>query len=135
MTYWRRSGARALEAVLEAVRRIELADQRDLELGHGDAGRRDPQVGIPVSTITSSEGAAGQDVEHVAGICDVELDVRHGRVGLRIEVDEQGLQPFWARPAARLMAVVVLPTPPFWLAMAMIICFVTSHPFSVDHLL
>src|SRR5437867_11523900 len=28
---------------------------------------------------------------------------------------------FWARAAARLIAVVVLPTPPFWLAMARII--------------
>ena len=25
--------------------------------------------------------------------------------------------PIWARPAARLTVVVVLPTPPFWLAM------------------
>ena len=29
--------------------------------------------------------------------------------------------PLLARAAARLMAVVVLPTPPFWLVMAMII--------------
>ena len=27
--------------------------------------------------------------------------------------------PFWARAAARLMAVVVFPTPPFWFAMQM----------------
>src|ERR1700685_2623332 len=30
-------------------------------------------------------------------------------------------QPAWARQAARLTAVVVLPTPPFWLTMAIIL--------------
>ena len=45
-----------------------------------------------------------------------------GEVGLRIDVDERGrAAPASASEAARLMAVVVLPTPPFWLATAIIL--------------
>ena len=40
------------------------------------------------------------------------------RVGLRIEVDDERPAPASARQAARLIAVVVLPTPPFWFATA-----------------
>ena len=40
-------------------------------------------------------------------------------IALRVDVDEQDLRPPTARAEARLMAVVVLPTPPFWLATAM----------------
>ena len=43
-----------------------------------------------------------------------------GRVALGIGVDEKNLRSLAAREAARLMAVVVLPTPPFWFAIAMI---------------
>ena len=40
-------------------------------------------------------------------------------VGLRIEIDDERRRPASARnQAARLTAVVVLPTPPFWLASA-----------------
>lgn len=41
-----------------------------------------------------------------------------GRVALRIAVDKERLFSAAARDAARLIAVVVLPTPPFWLAIA-----------------
>ena len=42
-----------------------------------------------------------------------------GRVALRVEVDQQGLSSrSAATQAARLTAVVVLPTPPFWFAIA-----------------
>jgi hypothetical protein len=54
---------------------------------------------------------------------DVELVGRHpeaDRQGpLRVEVDEQHPRPYSASAAPRLMVVVVLPTPPFWLHMAM----------------
>jgi hypothetical protein len=38
-----------------------------------------------------------------------------GGVGLGIAVDQEDFEALEARQAARLMAVVVLPTPPFWL--------------------
>ena len=38
---------------------------------------------------------------------------RHGRVALRVEVDQQRLRAAAATQEARLTAVVVLPTPPF----------------------
>ena len=41
---------------------------------------------------------------------------RRARVALRVEVDDQDLEPDWASAAATLTVVVVLPTPPFWLA-------------------
>jgi len=41
-------------------------------------------------------------------------------VGLRIEIDEQHAHSASARHDARLTEVVVLPTPPFWFAMAII---------------
>ena len=40
------------------------------------------------------------------------------QIALRIDVDQQDLRPASASDVARLMAVVVLPTPPFWLATA-----------------
>jgi hypothetical protein len=43
---------------------------------------------------------------------------RDGRVALRIEVDEQRLLASAAVQEARLTALVVLPTPPFWFAIA-----------------
>ncbi len=42
-----------------------------------------------------------------------------GGIGLGVAVDKEGGRPSSARAAARLMAVVVLPTPPFWLTTAM----------------
>ena len=45
---------------------------------------------------------------------------RAGGIGLRVEVDEEHARARAARQAARLTEVVVLPTPPFWLATAMI---------------
>ena len=42
-----------------------------------------------------------------------------GGVPLRVEVDHQHPQPCIASAAARLTALVVLPTPPFWLAIVM----------------
>ena len=39
-------------------------------------------------------------------------------VGLRVEVEDADTLPGSARAAARLTAVVVLPTPPFWLMIA-----------------
>ncbi len=43
---------------------------------------------------------------------------RDGRVALRIEVDQQRLLAGGGAQEARLTAVVVLPTPPFWFATA-----------------
>ena len=43
----------------------------------------------------------------------------HRRVALRIDVDQQHAPLGRGERAARLTAVVVLPTPPFWLATAM----------------
>ena len=40
--------------------------------------------------------------------------------------------PAWASPIPRLAQVVVLPTPPFWLATAMICVFIAFHLISVD---
>ncbi len=44
---------------------------------------------------------------------------RRAGVALRVHVEEQGLRSAAATLAARLTAVVVLPTPPFWLTTAM----------------
>ena len=41
------------------------------------------------------------------------------QVALRVDVDEEDASVREGERAARLMAVVVLPTPPFWLATAM----------------
>ena len=40
--------------------------------------------------------------------------------------------PAWASPIPKLAQVVVLPTPPFWLATAMICVFIMFHLVSVD---
>ena len=42
-----------------------------------------------------------------------------GGVALRIQVDDEHSRAGWARAAAMLTVVVVLPTPPFWLATVM----------------
>ncbi len=42
-----------------------------------------------------------------------------GGVSLGVAVDQQGRQALESKAAARLIAVVVLPTPPFWLTTAM----------------
>ena len=63
------------------------------------------------------DGAEQQvvDVGHVVG--------RHAESGgqgaLRVEVDREHRRPYSASVAPRLMVVVVLPTPPFWLQRAM----------------
>jgi hypothetical protein len=41
------------------------------------------------------------------------IEVREAAIGLRIEIDEERLAPRIDSAAARLTAVVVLPTPPF----------------------
>ena len=41
-----------------------------------------------------------------------------GGVALGVGIDDQDRMSLAAREAARLMAVVVFPTPPFWLAIA-----------------
>ena len=48
------------------------------------------------------------------------IDVqRGGRVALRVQVDDEHPRAVLGQQAARLTAVVVLPTPPFWLAIVM----------------
>ena len=49
-----------------------------------------------------------------------ETDARGG-VALRVEVAKQDFLPFSVKAQARLTAVVVLPTPPFWLISATIL--------------
>ena len=48
---------------------------------------------------------------------------------LRVEVDEQGPKALAAKMAARLTAVVVLPTPPFWFVIAMILAMISPKLF------
>ena len=69
------------------------------------------------SVITSARGCAvHQHVvrrRHATVVVDAE---GRGGVALGVEVDDEHLLPGWARAAATLTVVVVLPTPPFWLA-------------------
>lgn len=46
-----------------------------------------------------------------------------GQAALRVPVDQQHFFPACASPIPRFAQVVVLPTPPFWLVMAMICVF------------
>jgi len=64
-------------------------------------------------------GVVGEDGVEAAALGGGHAEGAAG-VGLGVEVDEQNFTPGSARHAARLTAMVVLPTPPFWLAMAMI---------------
>ena len=70
------------------------------------------------STAARIERSAG---EHVIGrgAARLALDAEPGRgVALRVEVDDQHMLADGGSAVPRLMAVVVLPTPPFWLAIA-----------------
>jgi hypothetical protein len=56
---------------------------------------------------------AHQDViDGVAIVVAADAEAGSG-IGLGVAIDQQDLEPSRARQAARLMAVVVLPTPPF----------------------
>lgn len=54
-----------------------------------------------------------------------------GQAPLRVSVDQQDFLPACAKPIPRLAQVVVLPTPPFWLAMAMICVFIDFTSFLI----
>ena len=95
-------------------------DPRKLDGGAGQvaARRNEPEV---VGTRRAG-GLGDRDLADQAVIGGrVRLAVateRDGRVALGVEVDEQRLPAAAAKQAARLTAVVVLPTPPFWFATA-----------------
>ena len=58
---------------------------------------------------------------------DVGVDaLRHRQVALRVHVDAQHAVARSANAAARFSVVVVLATPPFWLANAMTLAFVST---------
>ena len=44
-----------------------------------------------------------------------------GHVALGVQVDQEHSKPFLARPEANVTAVVVLPTPPFWFRIAIVV--------------
>ncbi len=85
-------GLEGLDGVLEPIGGVEFTGDVDLELGHGDPGRRHPKVflGRRHDDIVKPRGRP-QDVVHVA-VDLVQIDVGHGRVGLRVEIDEQCFQ-------------------------------------------
>ena len=80
------------------------------------------RLAISVGWMTSAAGVAADEevVDRGAVLVAAEAEAAGG-VGLGVAVDEEGWRPSRARAAARLMAVVVLPTPPFWLTMARIL--------------
>ena len=66
--------------------------------------------------MTCSAGdVAHEDVVDGMAVVVARKSEAGGGVGLGVAVDQEDLRPSRARQAARLMAVVVLPTPPFWL--------------------
>jgi hypothetical protein len=88
-------GGRVLHPVLEAERTVEVADELRLELGQGDARRREEEVrdarlhdhGRQLHFLADEHVV--HRPRHTARV-----DVAHRRVGLRIEVDEEGLEAF-----------------------------------------
>ena len=72
------------------------------------------RFGCVDGTITSANVQAGSAIaSYTLRVIVVDVDVRHRAVGLGIEVDEERPAPRSESAAARLMAVVVFPTPPF----------------------
>ena len=53
------------------------------------------------------------------------------QAALRVSVDQRTFFPACASPIPKLAQVVVLPTPPFWLAMAMICVFIDFTSFLI----
>ncbi len=88
-------------------------------------GRRDVDaLGLGRADDLVDRRASDEHVGH-RDLDGVEVDPEAGRqVRLRVDVDAQDPQAVLASAPARLIAVVVLPTPPFWLAIA--ITFVTG---------
>jgi len=83
-----------VDGVLETVGCVELANKPNIELGHRNPGRCNPEVFIGAlddDLLERRDG--GEHVVHVA-VDGLEFNVRHGRVGLRIEVDEERSQAF-----------------------------------------
>ena len=102
------------EFVLQLERRVELADQPRFELGQRDAGRRDRQVGLArrqddVGEVDSLSTKTSYMLFSAARMSMYDMLLLP--CGSR-SMSSVGL-PRMARAAARLMAVVVLPTPPF----------------------
>lgn len=111
--------ADGVDGVAELVLAAVEIDQLD---GGADeifaAGNELESIDLGGESRLCNGGVADEDVvDAVAGFVAGEAEAT-GAVGLRITVDQERLSPSRARAAARLMAVVVLPTPPFWLTTA-----------------
>ena len=77
------------------------------------------RLGTGVGRIASSPEVAVHQQLYVPPCRSERFDPQAGRgIALRIHVDQQDRQPGDGKAAARLTAVVVLPTPPFWFATA-----------------
>ena len=116
MTMCGYSPAERLDLVLQPEVRVELADQPRFELGERDARRRDRTGSVERRRHDDRRRArsAGSAIASNDAPGDgAQVEERDTAVGLRVEVDEQRLAPRIASAAARLTAVVVLPTPPF----------------------
>ena len=77
-----------------------------------------------------------QNFAHCIGQCKwqlVRLRISQAdcQAPLRVPVDQQDFLPACASPIPKLAQVVVLPTPPFWLAMAMICVFINFTSFLI----
>ncbi len=101
----------SVDGVLETVGCVELADKPNIELCHGNSGWCNPEVVVGARDDDLLEGRdGGEHIVHVA-VDGFEFNVGHRRVGLWIEVDEEGAQTFLGETRSKVDCV--FPTPPF----------------------
>lgn len=106
-------------------------DQRDLQSRQFDVCRQQINAGIVTQdALIGTDGLVGDNLAHQVGQGRGQLvrlrPAQHlGQVPLSVCVHQKDFLPCRERPMARLAAVVVLPTPPFWFARAMV--FTQKH--------
>ena len=76
-------------------------------------------VGLEHDVVERDVALHQQVVDRQVEVVRVDAEPDRQRA-LRVEVDQQHPRPYSASAAPRLIVVVVLPTPPFWLHIAMI---------------
>jgi hypothetical protein len=103
---------------------VAAFESDELDLGAGELAIRTDDVVAALRARLSHFRDAGvleEDVVDAEVECALVDSRAHRGVALGVEVDDQTRRSSRARPAARLTVVVVLPTPPFWLAMQKIL--------------